>query len=271
MQLPVEPTITAAAFSCPYCGAYTSQKWSSLREYPLANNATPLTAKDMYDSFSAHFDQMTDAHKADLHLHIDRLKEGFIFTEETSFDSSRIQLSNIHLSQCFHCSKFAVWVGELLVFPARNFELAPNSDLPKDVQFDFNEARSIVNQSPRGAAALLRLAVQKLCKHLGEKGKNIDDDIGALVKKGLNPLVQQALDIVRVIGNEAVHPGTIDLNDDRETALHLFSLLNTIGDQMISNPNKIREIYNKLPEGKRKSIEKRDKTLQHKKDTAPSL
>ncbi|WP_424033423.1 DUF4145 domain-containing protein [Methylocella sp.] len=49
--------------------------------------------------------------------------------------------------------------------------------------------------------------MQKLCVELGEKGKNIDDDIANLVKKGLSPELQQALDILRVIGNEAVHHG----------------------------------------------------------------
>ena len=101
--------------------------------------------------------------------------------------------------------------------------------------------------------------MQKLCKHLGEKGKSIDEDIASLVKKGLNPLVQQSLDIVRVIGNDAVHPGVIDLKDDRDTALRLFELVNTIADQMISNPRAVREMYAKLPEAKRKAIETRDK------------
>ncbi len=103
--------------------------------------------------------------------------------------------------------------------------MIPNPDLPDHIIRDYEEARGILRDSPRGAAALLRLCVQKLCMHLGEKGKNIDDDIASLVSKGLNPLVQKSLDIVRVIGNEAVHPGVIDLNDDRDTASQLLILI----------------------------------------------
>jgi hypothetical protein len=136
----------------------------------------------------------------------------------------------------------------------------PNSDLPETITADFEEAREIVQASPRGAASLLRLAIQKLCSHLGEKGKNIDDDIASLVRKGLNPLVQQSLDIVRVIGNEAVHPGTLDLSDDRDTAFRLFELVNAIADQMISHPKTVSDMYRKLPEMKRKAIESRDGT-----------
>ena len=66
------------------------------------------------------------------------------------------------------------------------------------------------------------------------------------------------MDAVRVIGNEAVHPGTLDLKDDVDTATRLFDLLNIIAEQMISNPRHVKELYAKLPEAKRKAIEKRD-------------
>jgi hypothetical protein len=71
--------------------------------------------------------------------------------------------------------------------------------------------------------------------------------------------VQQSLDIVRVVGNEAVHPGTMDLKDDTAIATRLFELVNAIADQMISHPKAVDEMYSKLPPEKRKAIEARDK------------
>lgn len=60
-----------------------------------------------------------------------------------------------------------------------------NPDLPTNIMNDYNEAKSIVNISPRGSAGLLHLAIQKLCRHKGEKDKNINDDFANLVKSGL--------------------------------------------------------------------------------------
>lgn len=172
---------------------------------------------------------------------------------------NNLDVCNVNVSQCFNCNEIALWAISSMVWPVQNNAPAPNQDLPDDVRRDFEEAGRIVQLSPRGAAALLRLAIQKLCKELGGKGKNIDDDIAALVKAGLNVRIQQALDIVRVIGNEAVHPGTIDLRDDIQTATKLFDLVNIIADTMISQPKHIEALYNGLPPNKLAGIEERDK------------
>ncbi len=95
------------------------------------------------------------------------------------------------------------------------------------------------------ASALLRLALQKPCQALGAPAKNLNADIAWLVEKGLLLGVQQALDSLRVIGNNAVHPGQLDLSDDRDTATALFALLNYIVEQMITRPKELESIYGK--------------------------
>jgi hypothetical protein len=146
-----------------------------------------------------------------------------------------------------------------MIFPSSGSAPLPNPDLPEDITKDYEEARTILTSSPRGAAALLRLSIQKLCKHLGEKGENINEDIKNLVAKGLNPKIQKSLDIVRVIGNDAVHPGKIDLSDDVDTATKLFILVNLITEVMITQPKEVDNLFDSLPEDKKKGIEQRDK------------
>lgn len=175
---------------------------------------------------------------------------------QTSLSSYRLE--NILTAKCKHCRQISIWLSDKMVYPLTgNIEMA-NEDLPEDIKNDYNEARNIVNISPKGAAALLRLSVQKLCIHLGEKGKNINDDIKSLVEKGLPIHVQQALDILRVTGNNAVHPGTIDLNDKTENALALFGFVNFLCNHFITQPKIIAGFYNNLPEKDRTNIAKRD-------------
>ncbi len=69
--------------------------------------------------------------------------------------------------------------------------------------------------------------------------------------------VQQSLDIVRVIGNNAVHPGQID-TDDPEVAGKLFDLLNIITDYTVSMPKKISDTFGELPDSAVDAIKKRD-------------
>lgn len=131
--------------------------------------------------------------------------------------------------------------------------------MPSDVAADFNEARAVLGVSPRSSSALLRLALQKLCNHLGQKGENINADIGAMMASGqISPMIQKALDYVRVVGNNAVHPGELDLRDDLATAHTLFTVLNLIITETITRPRELDALYKSLPEAARKAVEKRD-------------
>jgi hypothetical protein len=159
---------------------------------------------------------------------------------------------------CSHCNKPSYWFQDQLIYPNKVTAPLPNIDLPDDIKIDFEEARQISNLSPKGAAALLRLAIQKLCVHLGEPGKDLNKDIGSLVKKGLPVGIQKALDIVRVIGNESVHPGQIDISDDPVITNKLFDLVNLIAETMISKPNEIDKLFDGLPQAKKEAIQKRD-------------
>jgi hypothetical protein len=159
---------------------------------------------------------------------------------------------------CQACSQDAIWVDGAMVRPAQAAAPMPHEDLPPDCRADYLEARSILAQSPRGAAALLRLVIQKLMPHLGAKGGNISEDIGALVQAGLDATVQQALDACRVIGNNAVHPGELSLQDTPEMAAQMCELINFIVETRITQPKKIKAIYAGLPSGALAAIEKRD-------------
>ncbi len=150
-------------------------------------------------------------------------------------------------------------LGRSIVYPIPRLAPDPIAGMPEDVKKDYEEASAVLAHSPRACAALLRLALQRLCVHLGQPGKVLNDDIKALVQqRGLKPQIQQALDIVRVTGNNAVHPGEMDLDDDQEIALGLFTVINLIVEEMIVIPNQIQALYSALPERDRNNIARRD-------------
>lgn len=164
----------------------------------------------------------------------------------------------VQVATCHNCCKHIIWVDNIYAYPDIVAEEA-NSDMPEGVKQLYNEAGLIYNKSPRAACALLRLAIDRLCNELGETDRDINKNIGELVKKGLPASVQQALDVVRVVGNKAVHPGQIAFDvDDVGTATMLMRLLNIIVSRMISEPKEIAGLYDQLPESVKQSITKRD-------------
>lgn len=217
----VHPEFRELAFNCIYCKAYSSMIWNRLHD-----------------------------------------------PSEFNHNNTRIYFGKeLHSCRCFKCNKISYWIKDdydsFLIFPLENTSAVdpPHMDMPEDVALDYNEAASIVSHSKRGACALLRLAIEKLCKQLGSQNKNLNDNIAYLVsQKNLDLRVQQSLDLLRVIGNSAVHPGLIDVNDmDKEIVYELFKILNNIVETQISQPKINDNLYNTiLNEETRDSIKKRD-------------
>lgn len=172
-------------------------------------------------------------------------------------DASRYSLGVI--ATCDQCGLSSIWIDERMVYPRvvlcpKHHSLLPDNCIPF-----YNEARLVASDSPRAAAALLRLTIETLILELGVKEKNLNNAIGELVAQGLPPAVQKAWDACRVIGNEAVHTGEILGDDTEETTKTLFWLVNFIVAKMIEDPQRIEEMYGILPEGKRAGIEQRDR------------
>ncbi|CUO14782.1 DUF4145 domain-containing protein [Clostridium paraputrificum] len=216
----VAPSLEKDAFTCPYCNTLSQQNKEE-SEY-------------WYNDFSKKFQF------ASVNMYVNRP-----FT--------------ITITTCQCCKRYHIWYNDKILVPCTSNIPLPLDSMPDDIKQLYNEARDVFPHSKRATAALLRLALQKLCVYLGEKGKNINDDIASLVSKGLPVEVQKALDYVRVTGNNSVHPGEMNIEDDDNVCLRLFSMINFIVDRMIVQPKEIEDAFDFLPEKAKVAIEKRDK------------
>lgn len=164
------------------------------------------------------------------------------------------------IKRCSRCGEHTIWYKSKLIFPRESTAPRPHVMMPDSVKRDYTEARQVLDDSPRAAAALLRLAIQRLLEdELKADGSSNFEMIGNLVESGdISPRIQKALDSVRVTGNNSVHPGEMDMDDNKEIAEALFTLTNEIVDEAIARDARIDEVYDSLPEGPKKGIEQRD-------------
>lgn len=213
----IPPKFNESKFTCPHCGAIAHQKWVCYINGNLMNipsNEKPLPK----------------------------------YSEGTK------RINGLVASECEHCKNYMFWFDKKIIFPKYSTVPAPHKDMPENVKKDYVEARNIVNDSPRGACALLRLALDKLMDELEAKGTSLHNKILNYIEEeeeGRGTSLEHAFTSVRVIGNESVHIGTLDMKDNVEIAIALFEILNYIVYDTISKKKKIEEIHNILPEKKK--------------------
>ena len=78
----------------------------------------------------------------------------------------------------------------------------------ENLRDDFEEARKVLNISPKSSAALTRRILQDLLhNHYGIKEKNLSTEIKKFIElPGLPSHIIEAVDAVRQVGNLAAHP-----------------------------------------------------------------
>lgn len=243
------PKYGTKVFQCPHCRTVASQEWFNADS---ASNAAIGILNHLYLNYRA---SVTEYSQTEVSKFLNIIEKSF----KNNFYS--FVPRGFSVANCSACNEISLWVKNEITYPKITILPPPNVDLNEDIKSLYIEASTILVESPKGATALLRLALQKLLKQVGKSGKNINNDIKDLVAEGLSPKIQQALDLLRVIGNNAVHPGQINLDDNTEIAQKLFGILNFIAEELISKPKELEDLYTDLiPPHTQEHIKQRDGT-----------
>ncbi|MFM2112511.1 MAG: hypothetical protein RLZZ271_1171 [Pseudomonadota bacterium] len=243
----LSPKFKSEKFQCPSCGIASQHTWFD------NDSAAAAANKIINNTYLDYRTNIRDYQQEAIAKFIQ-----FVSSANIRSMSSLIP-KGFSVATCSACHEPSLWINRELVYPRKPALPAPNSDLNDEIKSLYVEASSIFVDSPKGATALLRLSLQLLLKDLGKTGKNINNDIKELVEAGLSPKIQQALDLLRVVGNNAVHPGQIDLNDDKEVAMKMFHVLNFVADELITKPKELDLLYAAVvPEETKGHIKQRD-------------
>lgn len=154
-------------------------------------------------------------------------------------------------------------IDQKVIYPDVPFGLPkPNEDMPDSVIEIYNEAASIANKSPRAAAALLRLALERLLEALGQTDGSLYTRIGNLYETTPQDIID-IMDIIRITGNNGIHDGdigviNIDDKNDKENVLVLFKFINLLTDEFITRPQQLTDITSNFSQGEQHSIERRN-------------
>ena len=210
------PEFEKKAFHCPHCGALAEQQWTGVSSDETITIWHPIHVLEPA-------------------------------MREYSYALSRKH--SAHFAKCCSCDAESFWLDGEMLFPDFSGYPPPNDDMPDNVKGIYREAAAIANKSPRAAAALLRLALQKLCKELECPSDKLYGQISHLLEnQEVPPIVVDAMEAIRLVGNDAVHPETVGIDVDKnpDAVSSLFEFVNFIVGEMISSPKRTRERIDKI-------------------------
>ena len=180
----VAPETGLTSFSCPQCGAHAHQHWFSVHAQGL-DGKPPVYTDALINELEEDPALKNDQVLMKLLPQFRRLALGLPFVEEKK-DAGYcwfLEMKNVFVSRRYSCGDITIWKHTSILYPPTRYEIGPGPDLPEDVRVDFEEARAVLDLSPRSAAALLRLCIQKLCKSLEVPGANLNATLGRSSRK----------------------------------------------------------------------------------------
>ena len=169
------------------------------------------------------------------------------------FDTLRFLRDRLDLAQPSLDAIRAIWTNVALggVAQCGNYPIRPTDyNIPQPLLAAYVDRLGPLGTDFNLAMGSIRAAVELLieaCSFAQPSAGSVGQSV-----------VQQALDAVRVIGNNAVHPGHLDLRDDQQTVAALFRLVNIITEQMITAPRQAQEVFDLIPQVAKDGIAKRD-------------
>jgi hypothetical protein len=112
---------------------------------------------------------------------------------------------------CPECGQYIIYASVpewMRVYPPLQGWLDFSSYVPPALFRDFDEARKVIDISPKASAMLSRRCLQRLIREaIGIEDKTLDREIDTvLVSKSLPSYLTNDLDAVRIVGNFAAHP-----------------------------------------------------------------
>jgi len=242
------PTYRADRFNCPHCGALSHHDWHVLNwarkeDDTLVGVMSGLTK--LKDEFTASLclscNRIAVWHRLDVG----------VLAAKAAQQRQKLMLPSA-TAPVIHATHRMIW-------PRSDGSVEPLPDAAPDLVRDlWDEARQVAALSPRSAAALLRLALQLLLHEIEPEHKTIDRAIAAAFANNTPETIVKAMDYVRVTGNQAVHDGQVQMNEDPDVIPALFGLLRYIVDVTLVREAQVNKLFATLPADKQAGIAQRN-------------
>jgi hypothetical protein len=152
-----------------------------------------------------------------------------------------------------------------LIYPVAGLAPLPHPEMPPEAKSLYEEAREVLGISRRAGTALARAALERLLRTLDPTAGTIV--LAARIERMIPQVPEslgQMLTVIRVAGNASLH-----VNDEPDDVLVLvldpgetevveliFEAINDLVEAQIAKPNKVANLYSKIPESLRERVDK---------------